>query len=521
MRPSLRKTLPTALLTLALVSPPVAAPQAVLPTGFVDRPIASGLKFPVAMAPLPDGRVLFTEKGTQEVRLIVNSVLVAAPVGTVDNVRDTGGERGLLGIAVDPLFPARPYVYVFYDWTGAPAIRISRYTLGGDLGFAGDGTLTWDPASRYDVISDLPDNSEQHNGGAMRFGPDGKLYVAVGNDDQVCNAVFVDQLIGKILRLDVSQLPDGPGGPPDKSLITPAGNPFVNPADPPAGLVWALGLRNPFTFQIDMATGNLYIADVGDVTYEELDLANAPGMNFGYPAFEGPIPGTLCPGQPLTGLTFPIYGYDRTAFPSSVIISAGIYHRPSAGIARFSPDYEGDCFISDFEVGFLRRLKLQGGVWAVAPPVAGQPADSDWAENMDGVTDYFTAQDGSLWYCKYAEAYVAGTGEIRRILVDPMTVSADPSTATLEFAPPRPTPASGPVALAWSLPAAARVRLTLTDPAGRVVRRLVDDELEAAGPHERAWDGRDDAGRAARPGIYFAQLSAGSVRRQRCVILVR
>jgi len=166
-------------------------------------------------------------------------------------------------------------------------------------------------------------------------------------------------------------------------------------------------------------------------------------------------------------------------------------------------------------------LKLQGGVWAVAPPVAGQPADSDWAENMDGVTDYFTAQDGSLWYCKYAEAYVAGTGEIRRILVDPMTVSADPSTATLEFAPPRPTPASGPVALAWSLPAAARVRLTLTDPAGRVVRRLVDDELEAAGPHERAWDGRDDAGRAARPGIYFAQLSAGSVRRQRCVILVR
>ena len=161
MRPSLRKTLPTALLTLALVSPPVAAPQAVLPTGFVDRPIASGLKFPVAMAPLPDGRVLFTEKGTQEVRLIVNSVLVAAPVGTVDNVRDTGGERGLLGIAVDPLFPARPYVYVHCDET-APnyTIRISRYTVTGDLSFTGNGALSIDVATRRDLINQLPDLKE-------------------------------------------------------------------------------------------------------------------------------------------------------------------------------------------------------------------------------------------------------------------------------------------------------------------------------------------------------------------------
>src|SRR5262249_46868432 len=161
------------------------------------------------------------------------------------------------------------------------------------------------------------------------------------------------------------------------------------------------------------------------------------------------------------------------------------------------------------EQGFLRRLKLQGGVWAIAPPVAGQPADSDWAENMDGVTDYFTAQDGSLWYCKYAEGYVSGTGEIRRILVDPMIVSADREPAALRFAPPRPTPASGPVALSWSLPAAARVRLTLTDLAGREVRRLVDDERQAAGPHERAWDGRDAEGHSARPGVYFARLSAG------------
>ncbi len=494
-------------LALAAPAPRGAEAQAILPTGFSDQLIASGLNYPTSMTFLNDGRLLLTEKVDARVRLVVNDALVTAPVGTVDSVRQSS-EAGLLGIAADPGFPARPYVYVYYDYLGAPAIRISRYTLTGDLAFAADGAMTMDPASRYDVMADIPDETPLHNAGMLRFGPDGMLYATVGDDQYSCDAVDVNALRGKLLRLDVSGLPAGPGGPPDKTLITPADNPFVSSPDPRARLVWAYGLRNPYSFHIDAPTGDVFLADVGASLYEEIDWATAPGLNFGWPIWEGPERSfRACTGDTVN-LTFPIHAYDRTGFLfGSAVLSGGRYRRPASGGSRFPASYDGDYFFSDVGEGFLRRLKFDGSTWAIAPPVAGQPADSDWAHNMAGVTDYLMSADGALWYCKYAQCcFGPNTGEIRRIVASQALSVPGLAQSPVQFAAPYPSPTSGAVTFAYTLPAPARVRLSIHDLAGREVRRLVDDALESEAQHAEIWDGRDARERRVPPGIYLARL---------------
>ena len=500
-----------------------ARADAVLPDHFTDVRLASGLDGPTTMCRTPDGRVLITERYSGKLRLLANDTLFSAAVGQVDSVA-LQGEQGFLGVAVDPGFPTRPYVYVQYDVSGLSVIRISRYTLTGDLNFTGDGHLTWDPASRYIVIGDLQDSTSAHNGGTLRFGPDGMLYSCVGNDLTYCKEIYVNQLIGKILRMNVSNLPAGPGGPAPISLITPADNPFVSDPDPRSGLVWETGLRNPFIYQIDPISGDIFIADVGDNTYEELDLANAPGMNFGYPYFEGPLPTGLCPGipPPPPNLTFPIYYYDRTEFLfGAVIITSGMYHVLPAARYGFPVEYKGSVFVSDLGEGFMRRLQLVNGTWQLAPPVPGQPTPTEWALNMDGVSDYFESPDGALWYCKFTEQFIPKTGEIHRIVYNGELAATSPADEPLEFAPVQPLPARGPVTLAWSLDRAERVTISITDVSGRQVARPVDGVSFAAGFHSVTWNGTNASGLRAAAGVYFARLDAGARRAVRRVILMR
>src|SRR5678816_462354 len=160
-----------------------AAP--VLPPGFSDQLVVAGFDLPVNMAFLPDGRLLVVERVSARVRLVVNGAIASQdPVIAVDSVRSTNPEQGLLGIAVDPGWPIRPYIYVQYDHLATPRIHIRRYTVTGDLTFTGNGNLTADPSSRYEVFIDAPDNAGFHNGGNLHFGPDGMLYSALGEDLQ-------------------------------------------------------------------------------------------------------------------------------------------------------------------------------------------------------------------------------------------------------------------------------------------------------------------------------------------------
>ena len=185
--------------------------------------MAGGLNQSVGMALLPDSRIFVVEQRSANIRLVVNGALAAIdPVIHVPDVDADVLEEGLLGIAVDPGWPARPFIYIHYNHSLSPYIRVSRYTVGGDLGFTGDGSLTIDPDSRYHVLTGLPDDSPLHNGGTLRFGPDGMLYISIGDDYNPCKAQDLEELGGRILRVDVSGLPlSGGGGPPAKSLITP------------------------------------------------------------------------------------------------------------------------------------------------------------------------------------------------------------------------------------------------------------------------------------------------------------
>lgn len=411
-----------AALLAAELAPTEALGQAVVPSGFADQLGVGGLSRPVGMAFLPDGRLLVIEQQTARVRLIVNGAIsIVDPMGIVPGVNTSGEERGLLGIAVDPGWPTRPYFYTHSTDAGPPSrVRISRFTVTGDLSGTGNGALTFNPASRYDLLTAIPDNAFNHNGGTLRFGPDGMLYASLGEDATPCAAQDTSSLRGVILRLDVSRLPSGAGGPPSPALITPADNPFAAVGSPKSKLIWLYGLRNPFRFHIDPASDALFVADVGQDTWEEVDWAPRGGGNFGWPIFEGfaSYPGgCTANGSPIA----PIYAYDHGS--GNAVMSAGVYRKPTGALGGFPPEYEGDYFFSDYYSGDMWRLKRSGGTWSVAPAVPGQPSSAHWAGGLDSVSDYLLGPDGGLWYCNQS------SGEIRRIAFSmPDTIPPSPIT---------------------------------------------------------------------------------------------
>lgn len=511
----------TVLLVLAaLAGAQPARAQFALPPGFVDDLVLAGIDEPLGMAFLADGRLLFTERTNARIRLIVNGAIAATdPMVTVPNVRSTGGEQGLLGIAMDPGWPARPYLYIHYDYSGSATIRISRYTVGGDLTFTGDGSLTIDPATRYDILTDIPDNASNHNGGTCRFGPDGMLYISLGDDASSCQGQNLTVLAGKILRLDVSALPAGGGGPPAKSLITPADNPYVANPNANARLVAYWGLRNPFRFGMDPQTGSLVIGDVGQTTQEELSHVSVLGKNLQWPIYEGEVPGpTTCAGVDSSTFTDPILAYGRTQ--GQAVNGGVIYRRPGSGQYQFPPEYDGDIFYSDFYSSWLRRIKHTGGAWAPAF-TTGQPNANDWGTGANFVADWLTAPDGSLWYCRMLTAGGGGPGQIRRIRYTG-TLSVPPNpVGQVEFRAPYPSPSNGDVAFDYSIPADAMVELVIYDFAGRRVREVYGPRVEGPVPQRRVWDGRDQEGRVVGAGIYIAALTVGGARFERRFARVR
>lgn len=516
------KALVIALLSFCVVA---VADAQIVPTGFADQAVVTGLDVPVAMEFLPDGRLLVAEQLSARVRLIVNGELSATdPVFTVPGVV-TGGEQGLLGLALDPGFPARPYLYT-HQTDAAQGVRVSRWRLTGDLDFTGDGHLSVDPASRYDLIPSAPNNASNHNGGTVKFGPGGYLFVSLGEDATPCAAQDTSTLRGKILRLDVHLLPDGPGVA-TRVQIAPEGNPFRASADTNAWLVYANGLRNPFRFQVDATAQTLVIADVGQNVYEELDLIDATGAtagsrtdgaayagaNFGWPWFEGLHEYDSCTGS-APPLTAPIDEFDRSGIASASIIAAGAYRSATADTTIWPSEYHGNLFWSEYYSGVLVRLVPQGNTWVPATPVTGQPSGS-WGTGFRGVTDWRVGPDGSLWYCRQYTSTFRNNGSIRRIVwnggrpldthVPPVTVRAYPS------------PAPGSATIECGVGLRDNPVLRILDVRGRVVRRA---SVFGRRTVTYSWDGKDDAGRTLPSGIYFAHLEAeGSTASARIALL--
>jgi glucose/arabinose dehydrogenase len=325
-----------------------SASGATLPSGFVETTVASGIASPTAMAIAPDGRI-FVCSQSGALRVIKNGVLLAAPFVTLPV--DSIGERGLLGVAFDPHFTLNHYIYLYYTVPGTPAHnRVIRFTANGDVVFAGSGR----------VILELNSLSAatNHNGGAVHFGPDGKLYIAVGDNANGSNAQNLSNLLGKILRLNS----DG---------TVPPDNPFAQ-STTARHEIWALGLRNPFTFAFRGATSFMYINDVGQSTWEEINLGQA-AANYGWPATEGPTTNRA--------YRSPVYYYGHNA---GCAITGGTFYSP--GTPNFPSSYIGKYFFGDYCSGFIRMLD---------PSTAQATGFITGASNP---VDIQVGADGSLYY---------------------------------------------------------------------------------------------------------------------------
>ncbi|MBN2490712.1 MAG: PQQ-dependent sugar dehydrogenase [Planctomycetes bacterium] len=404
-----------ALLAILLACGSVAAQT--FPSGFSHQTLAGGFDQPVGMAFLPDGRILVVEQRTARVKVFAGGLV--GTLGTIPGVNAAGNEQGLLGVAVDPSWPGRPHLYFHHNASNPARIQIVMYSVTGDLTTPSSTNLALDKP--FLLLHDIPDNATNHNGGTCRFGPDGMLYVSLGDDASPCAAQDITDLRGTILRLDVSGMP-GPGsGPPAKSAITPADNPFRGPNDN-ARLYWAYGLRNPFRFTIDPATGNLYIGDVGQSQYEELDESTG-GENFGWPWFEGPVRFSSCGGGSPPPSVPPIASYPNGSGAAS-IVPFTIYRNRLGGTANLGNAYEGNVFFSDYYQGFVRRLVKNGSTWSPAPPVPGQPTSENWADTVDNV-DALVGPDGAIYYLKQFP------GELNRVAFHPQLPQIEaPSTVS-------------------------------------------------------------------------------------------
>jgi len=232
------------------------------PTGFQQVLVANGISNPTVMEFAPDGR-LFVAQQTGALRIIENGVLLATPAITLSV--NSSGERGLLGIAFDPNFTTNHFIYLYYTLSSAANNRISRFTMNGNTIVAGSESvvLNLDPLS----------SATNHNGGTIQFGPDGKLYVGVGENANSANSQNLDTYLGKILRINS----DG---------SVPAGNPFIG-GTAQRQRVWESGMRNPYTLSIQPGTGRIFVNDVGENTWEEVNDCTAGGGNYGWPTAEG------------------------------------------------------------------------------------------------------------------------------------------------------------------------------------------------------------------------------------------
>jgi len=329
-------------------SPPTDLPASPAPpTGFPDpaafrwSSIAAGLQSPIDIQTAGDDRLFIVEQ-RGVVRIVDEDGLRQEPFLDIrDRVFDTGNEQGLLGLAFHPDFAANGAFYVNYT-RGTGDTVIARFHSGADPNRA-------DPESEF-VLLQIDQPFPNHNGGRVAFGPDGYLYIGTGDGgsqgDPQGRAQNPDSLLGKILRLDVD------GGEP---YAIPPDNPFVAGGGRPE--IWALGLRNPWRFDFDPALGDLFIGDVGQNQWEEIDFlpfGTAGGANFGWDRREGLA---SYEGDSSPAFTDPVAAYSHAEGGCSVT-GGEVIRDPSL------PEWQGIYLYGDFCSGLIWGLFRDGsGAW--------------------------------------------------------------------------------------------------------------------------------------------------------------
>jgi glucose/arabinose dehydrogenase len=329
--------------------------------------VAAGLESPLFLtAPAGDARLFIVEQPGR-IRVVENGRLLSTPfLDLTDRVR-SGGERGLLSVAFHPDYARNGYLFV--DYTDASGdTKVERYRVTSDRNRADRGSAK--------LILTVDQPYANHNGGLVAFGPDGKLYVGLGDGgsggDPHGNGQNLGVLLGKILRLDVD------AGDP---YAVPSDNPFVGRAGA-RGEIWAYGLRNPWRFSFDRASGQLYVADVGQNQWEEIDVvpADRGGINFGWKTMEG----THCYGSgscSRDGLQLPAAEYSHSDGCS--VTGGYVYH------GRAAPSLAGRYVYGDYCQGWVRTLTRASG---------GSPAEERLSvDNVGSILSFGEDAAGELY----------------------------------------------------------------------------------------------------------------------------
>jgi glucose/arabinose dehydrogenase len=331
--------------------------QAVLLTSFVDpavitlkvQKLAGDLQAPTAMAFPGNGSIWITEQ-TGKIRILKNGKLSDVPLldlgSKLPKLSNSYEERGLLGIALHPKFKVNKKFYVFYslpsDGTFNHKDVVAEYKL------ASNGTQVQENTGRIIISAEKPDGN--HNGGAVQFGPDGYLYISFGDGGgqgdkhgEIGNGQSLKTLLGKILRIDVNT---------DSAYRIPTDNPFVNQPEA-RGEIWAYGFRNPYRMSFDKASKQLFVGDVGQDTWEEVDIVRKGG-NYGWRLQEGNHCYNPATGCAVKGIIKPIAEYNHR---EGVSITGGYVYN-----GKTIPALKGKYFFADW-TGPVSYLKKLGENW--------------------------------------------------------------------------------------------------------------------------------------------------------------
>jgi hypothetical protein len=344
--------------------------------------VAHGLASPLDLKSAPGDRSrIFVVEQPGRIRVIRDGTLQPAPFLDVTGRVSSGGERGLLGLAFHPGYASNGRFFVNYT-DGSGDTHVAEF-------HATPGTDTADAGSERQVLF-VTQPFANHNGGGLAFGRDGMLYIGLGDGgsggDPFRNGQNLGTLLGKMLRIDVDR-----GNP----YAVPADNPFLSTSGA-RGEIWAYGLRNPWRFAFDGATGDLVIADVGQSQWEEVDVGLASrrgGENYGWNVTEGNHCFQPSSGCNTAGITPPILEYDHGQGCS---ITGGVVYRGCR-----LPGYQGTYFYADYCTHFVRSVRLDAGRatdprdWTAA---LGRGLDSPTSFGVDADGEaYIVDQDGEVY----------------------------------------------------------------------------------------------------------------------------
>jgi glucose/arabinose dehydrogenase len=310
-------------------------------------PVVSGLSSPVDVQFPADGTSrMFVVQQTGSIRIAANGTLLATSFLDITSKVDFGGEKGWLGLAFHPQFPQNHLFYVHYDRVSSGQMQsvIAEYKV------SGSDANQADPNSEQ-ILLTVDQPFPNHKGGQIAFGPDGFLYIGLGDggseNDPLLNGQNLQTLLAKMLRIDVDHQSAG------RKYAIPPSNPFVGGGALPE--IWAYGLRNPWRFSFERGGGRLFVGDVGQDSYEEIDILQS-GKNFGWSVMEGMHCFNPLSGCNMTGLTLPIAEYPHS---EGEAVMGGYVYKGTA-----IPSLAGAYLLGDYISGTIWELnEAPPGTW--------------------------------------------------------------------------------------------------------------------------------------------------------------